>query len=62
VERRSVDWIGHADHNAEAEPVPPVRYDIRACEPPRLLAISVNDDYGTGASPPNSLMPTAPPR
>jgi hypothetical protein len=33
--------------NAEAEPVPPVRYDIHACEPPRLLSISArDDDYG----------------
>lgn len=32
--------------NAEAEPVPASRYDIRECEPPRALAVSVNDDAG----------------
>lgn len=32
--------------NAEAEPVPPVRYDIRACEPPRLLSVSAVDEVG----------------
>lgn len=32
--------------NAEPEPVPPVRYAIHACEPPRLLAVSATDGYG----------------
>lgn len=32
--------------NAEAEPVPPARYDIRACDPPRLLSVSAVDDGG----------------
>lgn len=32
---------------AEAEPVPPVRYEIDSCEEPRLLAVSATDDYGT---------------
>jgi uncharacterized protein YndB with AHSA1/START domain len=33
--------------NAEAEPVPASRYDIRQCEPPRVLAVSAIDDAGT---------------
>jgi uncharacterized protein YndB with AHSA1/START domain len=32
---------------AEAEPQPPVRYDIVSCEPPRSLAIRATDAYGT---------------
>lgn len=31
---------------AEAEPVPPVTYEILACEPPQTLAVSATDDYG----------------
>lgn len=33
--------------NAEAEPVPPTRYAIEACDPPRRLAVSATDDHGT---------------
>ena len=32
---------------AEAEPVPPTRYVIEQCEPPRLLAVTATDDHGT---------------
>lgn len=32
---------------AEADPVPPARYDIDACDPPRRLAVSAVDDGGT---------------
>jgi uncharacterized protein YndB with AHSA1/START domain len=32
---------------AEADPVPPVPYDIVACDPPRQLSIRATDDYGT---------------
>jgi uncharacterized protein YndB with AHSA1/START domain len=32
--------------NAEPEPGTPLRYDIDACDPPRLLRISANDDAG----------------
>lgn len=33
--------------NAEAEPMPAVPYEIRRCEPPRLLSVRVTDEYGT---------------
>jgi uncharacterized protein YndB with AHSA1/START domain len=33
--------------NAEAEPGSPMRYDIDACEPPRLLSVSARSEYGT---------------
>lgn len=32
--------------NAEAEPVSPSRYDIGECTPPRVLAVSTEDDGG----------------
>lgn len=32
--------------NAEAEPVEPSSYVIRACEPPHLLAVSTSDEGG----------------
>ncbi|RLV57399.1 SRPBCC family protein [Aeromicrobium phragmitis] len=32
--------------NAEGEDIPPSRYEIRACEPPRLLRIDAVDDFG----------------
>jgi uncharacterized protein YndB with AHSA1/START domain len=32
--------------NAEPGEIPPVRYDIHDCEPPRLLRISATDDAG----------------
>lgn len=32
--------------NAEAEPMPAVPYEIRRCEPPRVLSVSVTDEYG----------------
>ena len=32
--------------NAEAESVPAARYDIRQCDPPRVLAVSAIDDAG----------------
>lgn len=33
--------------NAEPGEIPPARFDIDVCEPPRLLAVSSTDDYGT---------------
>jgi uncharacterized protein YndB with AHSA1/START domain len=33
--------------NAEAEPMPAVPYEIRKCEPPKALAVSATDEYGT---------------
>ena len=33
--------------NAEAEAVPASRYQIRTCQPPRVLAVSAIDDAGT---------------
>lgn len=46
-------WTGDPDDgfvlftmNAEAGEIPPVRYDIQDCEPPRLLRISATDDHG----------------
>lgn len=32
---------------AEAEPIPPARYEIRVCRPPHLLTVSTTDDEGT---------------
>lgn len=32
--------------NAEGDDVPPGRFDIRACEPPRLLRVDSVDDFG----------------
>lgn len=32
--------------NAEGEPVPPALFEIRTCEPPRLLSITASDDHG----------------
>lgn len=44
-------WTGHPDDgfvmvtmNAEAEPVPPARYDILECDPPRLLVVRTAGD------------------
>ncbi|MET0908130.1 MAG: SRPBCC family protein [Ilumatobacteraceae bacterium] len=42
----STGWVT-VTMNAEAEPVPASRYDIRECEPPRVLAVSAIDDAGT---------------
>ncbi|MGD7788928.1 SRPBCC family protein [Propionibacteriaceae bacterium Y1700] len=33
--------------NAEGEDMPASRYDIVACEPPRLLHVTTTDDYGS---------------
>ena len=33
--------------NAEAEPVPPARFDITVCEPPRRLSVESTDGNGT---------------
>lgn len=39
-------WVVVTMH-AEAEPFPPTRYEIEACEPPRLLSVAATDDHGS---------------
>ncbi|WP_207843046.1 SRPBCC family protein [Williamsia soli] len=40
---------GHVEFtmNAEGDDVTPARYDIRRCEPPRILQVHTTDDFGT---------------
>lgn len=39
---------GHVmfEMNAEEEPMPPARFDIRACEPPHRLTVHSEDEFG----------------